>query len=163
VPSVSQAKNVMYRTLSAIVAPSVTASEVNALWNHFGASCAYCGVGIERSSRTGHIDHLEIGAGNGPRNRVLACAKCNGDEKREQAWRPFLAAKCADERARHQRVTLIEEWVAKHPAVEHALTAEAELVLREAEGIVEAFHAACTKLRGAVKKSRRSGTSTNES
>lgn len=152
-PTVSQAKNIMRRALSEIVDPGLTRALETAMWNHFGATCAYCDVYIDRASRKGHVDHLESGGGNGPRNRVLACAQCNGDEKREQEWRTFLEEKCPDHIERQRRTERIETWVAKHPARDLALHPAVRDALQDAERIVEEFHTACTKLRAAVKDS----------
>ncbi|NOY92973.1 MAG: HNH endonuclease [Deltaproteobacteria bacterium] len=141
----------MRRSISEIVDPGLTRLEKDLLWKHFGASCAFCGEGIERASRTGHVDHLESGGGNGPRNRVLACARCNGDEKREREWREFLSEKCMNAEVLAARRALIETWVARHSARNRTMSAETEDALRDAERLVDDFHAACTRLRRAVK------------
>lgn len=152
-PTVSQAKNIMRRALSEIVDPGLSPALEDALWRHFGASCAYCGVRIDRDSRTGHLDHLKSGGGNGPQNRVLTCARCNGDEKREQAWRAFLQTKCPDDVERRRRIERIEAWVAGHPTRDSELPPAVRAALQDAERIVEEFHAACTRLRDVVRKS----------
>lgn len=152
-PTVSQAKNIMRRPLSEIVDPCLTPALEDALWRHFDASCAYCAVHIDRASRTGHLDHLESGGGNGAMNRVLACARCNGDEKREQPWRAFLQDKCPDDVERRRRIERIEAWVAQHPARDPAMHPAVKAALLDAERIIDEFHAACTRLREAVKKS----------
>ncbi|OQX69586.1 MAG: hypothetical protein B6A08_04510 [Sorangiineae bacterium NIC37A_2] len=152
-PTVSQAKNIMRRTLSEIVDPCLTPALEDALWRHFDASCAYCAVHIDRASRTGHLDHLESGGGNGPMNRVLACARCNGDEKRDQPWRAFLQEKCPDDVERRRRIERIEAWVTQHPAHDPAMDPAVKAALLDAEHIIDEFHAACTRLREAVKKS----------
>jgi len=108
-PSVSQAKNIMRRTLSEIVDPGPTPSEKNELWEHFQPCCAFCGVSIARESRAGHVAHLNSNGENGTGNRVLACARCNGDEKRERPWQEFLAEKSADDGVLAERRTRIEE------------------------------------------------------
>ncbi len=69
-PSISQAKNIMRRAISEIVDPGLSASEKNALWEHFRSCCAFCGASIARESRTGHVDHLNSDGGNAPSNRV---------------------------------------------------------------------------------------------
>jgi len=150
-PSVSQAKNIMRRTLSEIVDPGPTASEKNELWEHFQSCCAFCGVSIARESRTGHIDHLDSDGGNGPGNRVLACARCNGDEKRERPWQKFLVEKSEDDGVLAERRTRIEEWVAQHARRTTETSPGAAAAYREAEQIIDEFHAACTKLRDAVR------------
>ena len=150
-PSVSQAKNIMRRTISEIVDPGLTRGEKDELWSHFESSCAFCGEHIERAGRTGHIDHLESSGGNGPRNRVLACARCNGDEKRERDWREFLGEKCDDPVVLEHRRALIQTWVDTHPERHRAESPAVEEALRDAEQLVEDFHAACTRLREALK------------
>jgi hypothetical protein len=150
-PSVSQAKNIMRRAISEIVDSGLTQSEKDRLWLHFDAKCAFCAEPIERFSRTGHVDHLETDGGNGPRNRVLACARCNGDEKRDRDWREFLKEKSDGTEALAQRRSVIDSWVAAHPQRPPLNSTELEEALQDAERIVEAFHSACHRLREAVK------------
>jgi len=150
-PSVSQAKNIMRRAISEIVDPGLTTSEKEALWEHFRSCCAFCEASIERASRTGHIDHLNSDGGNGPSNRVLACARCNGDEKRERSWQEFLVEKSADAGVLAERRARIEEWVAQHTRQVAETSPAVAAAYREAEQIIDEFHAACTKLRDAVK------------
>ena len=72
----SYAKNTIRRTLRAIVDPEPSKKMVNDIWAHFQSQCAHCGVLIERSSRTGQIDHLvsqSDGGSNHLSNRVLSC------------------------------------------------------------------------------------------
>lgn len=154
-PSISQAKNIMRRTLSQIIDRDLTRAERQDLWHHFSSSCAFCDTRIERASRNGHIDHLESDGGNGPRNRVLACATCNGDEKREQDWHSFLNQKCPDNATRERRQLRIESWTAKHPARGSELAPDVEAALRDAQLVVEQFHTACSRLRQAVTTARR--------
>jgi len=134
----------MRRTISEIVDPGLTRGEKDELWSHFESSCASCGEHIERASRTGS-------GGNGPRNRVLACARCNGDEKRERDWREFLEEKCDDPAVLEHRRALIQTWVDTHPERHRAESPAVEEALRDAEQLVEDFHAACTRLREALK------------
>ena len=141
----------MRRTISEILDPGPSASEQNQLWTHFQSSCAFCGVHIERSSRTGHLDHLDGGGGNGPKNRVLACARCNGDEKRDRDWQEFLHEKNPDESAEEERRERIESWIATHPSRPNERSPSVQEALDEAERLVEEFHAACTRLRDAVR------------
>jgi hypothetical protein len=150
-PSVSQAKNIMRRTLSEIVDSGLTRSQKDELWLHFDGKCAFCAEPIDRSSRTGHVDHLETDGGNGPRNRVLACARCNGDEKRDRDWREFLDEKSESVEVLAQRRSIIDSWVSAHPQREHPNSTELDEALQEAERLVEAFHSACNRLREAVK------------
>ena len=84
-------------------------------------------------------------------NRVLACARCNGDEKRERDWREFLGEKCDDPAVLEHRRALIQTWVNTHPERHRAESPAVEEALRDAEQLVEDFHAACTRLREALK------------
>ncbi len=86
--------------------------------------------------------------------RVTACARCNGDEKRERPWQEFLVEKSGNDRVLADRRTRIEEWVAQH-ALRAAETSPAvAAAYREAELLIDEFHAACTKLRDALKSGR---------
>ena len=110
----SIAKNVLRRALWAVADPMPTANEVEALWEHFGHACAYCGKDISRGSRTGHLDHvvpLSAGGTNSIRNHVLACAACNGDLKREAEWLPFLQRMAPDPADFDARRTRITSWL----------------------------------------------------
>ena len=112
----SMAKNKIRRSLLAILDPLPSKNEADELWSYFGNSCAYCGVHIDRSSRTGHIDHVVSSARGGSNciyNHVLACARCNGDEKREEDWLSFLQRKATDSKLAQARITRIQEWIAK--------------------------------------------------
>ncbi len=151
-PSVSQAKYIMRRTLSEIVDPGPTAWEKDELWEHFRSCCAFCGVSIARESRTGHVDHLDSDGGNGPDNRVLACARCNGDEKRERSWQEFLVEKSADDAVLAERRARIEKWVGQYARRAAETSPAVAGAYHEAEQIIDEFHAACTRLRDALKQ-----------
>lgn len=144
----SMAKNKIRRSLSAIIDPHPTAAEVNELWSYFASSCAYCGVGIDRASRTGHMDHVDssaLGGSNRVHNHVLACAKCNGDEKREEHWISFLTRK-AGSNAEERRMR-IEAWAArgsKAPGIDPAVRAQAEAIIERTLG---SFDDAVSQLR----------------
>lgn len=117
----SMAKNKIRRSLLAILDPYPSKAEVDGLWQYFNDRCAYCGVGVERQSRTGHIDHViasTIGGGNGTHNCVLSCARCNGDEKRDEDWRAFLYRKSETEKVAAMRAARIESWISLAPAAE---------------------------------------------
>jgi hypothetical protein len=97
--SPSQARNSIKKCLKTILDPKPTATEINQLWDYFDSSCAYCGIHIDRVSRTGHKDHLVAqseGGLNGLSNLILSCSICNGDEKLESDWQQFLKMKCTD-------------------------------------------------------------------
>jgi hypothetical protein len=92
--TIPQAKNRMRRTVAEIVDPGPT--NIDPLWEHFEARCAYCGRDLSRSGREGHRDHALPSGGNHLGNLILACGRCNGDEKREQGWREFLVSCLVD-------------------------------------------------------------------
>ena len=115
----SMAKNKIKRSLGAICDPHPSKKEENALWDYFDSQCAYCGVSIERASRTGHLDHLvpiSEGGTNSIYNHALSCAKCNGDEKREEKWVYFLKTKSSSADVYEIRKSKIDLWLQHAPA-----------------------------------------------
>lgn len=109
----STAKNHMRRTLTALLDPHPKPEHVSALWEHFGGFCAYCGRKLNRGKREGHRDHLVSHAEGGANtiyNSVLACAMCNGNEKRETDWKAFLRTKASSPELREQRKAAIDAW-----------------------------------------------------
>lgn len=117
----SMAKNKIKRSLWAIYDPHPKKSEIDSLWEYFESKCVYCGIAIDRKSRTGHVDHVipsSIGGSNNIHNHVLACARCNGDEKREENWVCFLKRKLGDGDAFEKQLNNIEEWISKAPRVD---------------------------------------------
>lgn len=110
----SMAKNKIKRSLAAICDPHPSKKEENALWDYFNFECAYCGVSIQRASRTGHLDHLvptAEGGTNSIYNHALSCAKCNGDEKREEEWDSFLKSKSTSRDLYELRKERISVWL----------------------------------------------------
>ena len=133
----SMAKNKIRRSLLAIIDPHPTDAEVDALWAYFQSCCAYCGVAIPRTSRTGHTDHVVSGALGGTNsiyNHVLSCARCNGDEKREEHWETFLAKKVSDPALAAQRHSAISAWLARATAssISPAVRARVDVIISEA-------------------------------
>ena len=133
----SMAKNKIRRSLVAILDPHPSAKETDELWLYFGSSCAYCGVLIERTSRTGHLDHLvssALGGSNDIHNHVLSCARCNGDEKREEEWQSYLLRKASDPETSNARRGHILAWLAKaRPrALEADIASRAEAIIQTA-------------------------------
>jgi hypothetical protein len=55
----SIAKNKIKRSLGAICDPHPSKKEEKILWEYFHYQCAYCGIEIERESRTGHLQKAE--------------------------------------------------------------------------------------------------------
>lgn len=114
----SMAKNKIKRSLGAIYDSHPSKKEVNTLWEYFDYQCAYCGTLIDRDSRTGHIDHLvptAEGGTNSIYNHALSCARCNGDEKREEAWEPFLKSKSYSFEEYKQKKNKISQWLQRAP------------------------------------------------
>lgn len=153
----SMAKNKMRRCFAAILDPHPSNAEVEELWSYFESKCAYCGTHIERKSRTGHLDHVlatSEGGTNSIHNHVLACARCNGDEKREESWVTFLLRKADTPSEASERKVKIELWLSyKSAAVDLSLEAKqaANEVIATA---IESFDRAIERLR----EIRRRGT-----
>ncbi|GFD74088.1 HNH endonuclease [Alteromonas marina] len=148
----SMAKNKIKRCLWAIYDQHPKKSEVDSLWTYFESKCAYCGVEIERSSRTGHVDHLipsAEGGSNSIHNHVLACARCNGDEKREEDWLTFLSKKSGKSSIFEQRRSNIEEWLSLMPpnGTNTALKSEVEKVVDKA---LKDFDSAVAQVRSLI-------------
>jgi len=61
----SMVKNKMRRCFQAVIEPHPSKSDIDSLWEYFDSSCAYCGVKIDRGSRTGHVDHVVSSAAGG--------------------------------------------------------------------------------------------------
>lgn len=144
----STAKNHMRRSLMALLDPHPKPKDIDALWKHFGSRCAYCGKSLDRSRREGHRDHLISHASGGTNtiyNSVLACAACNGNEKRETDWKEFLTLKVRSPELRRKRRALIEAWRRKGQRV----VALAPATRGEAEKLIE------TALASFDKASRR--------
>ena len=92
--TVAQARNLMRRSILEIVDPGP--ASIDTLWDFFESRCAYCDIQLVRGERDAHTDHAERNRGNHLGNLVLACGKCNGDEKRDEHWQPFLRRKAPD-------------------------------------------------------------------
>ena len=113
------AKNIIKRSLLAVIDPYPSKAEIDLLWKYFQSSCAYCGVEIPRESRTGHMDHVvssALGGSNSIYNHVLSCSRCNGDEKREESWQSFLTRKATSQSLLTERHNRISQWLAQLPA-----------------------------------------------
>ena len=144
----SMAKNKIRRSLASILDPHPSTAQISELWSYFKASCAYCGQAIERASRTGHLDHVESSASGGSNsihNHVLACAKCNGDEKRDEHWGSFLERKAGVEAPNRRK--RVEAWLARaglESVIEPAKRAEADAIIEQA---VKSFNEAVNNMR----------------
>jgi hypothetical protein len=111
----SQARNAVKRCLKEIIDPNPTEKEIEELWTYFGNQCCFCGEQIEIEDRKGHLDHLipdSQGGKNFIKNRVLACYKCNGDEKLESKWEDFLGKTCGNNtKVFEERKNRIGNWI----------------------------------------------------
>ncbi len=143
--SPSIAKNAMTRAMRAIIDPLPSAKEIDQLWDYFDGQCAYCGCTIDRASRTGHLDHVIAAAEGGSNsifNFILACAKCNGDLKRETPWQEFLQILVTDPTEQEKRQTHIQDWIKRAPNI--SISPEAEAIIH---GALESFDRSVTSLR----------------
>ena len=146
----AQARNIMRRAIEEIVDPGPTS--IDPLWEWFESLCAYCGVALVRGDRDAHTDHAERGGGNHIGNLVLACGRCNGDEKRDTDWRTFLEPKAPDQATFALRERRILDWKAAHPKPVRDYSLEVTELRQRAESLVEEFRLACTALQDAVKR-----------
>ncbi len=150
--SLSQAKNLMRRALRDLVDPPASESEQERLRIHFHDKCAYCGAPARH--RQGHIDHAEPGEGNSAGNLLLACAACNGDEKREMGWEEFLKVKCSVDTEKFDACRArILDWMHQHPRVPKQISPEIVEAMVLAEDAIRVFEEAYNRLRSAVKSS----------
>ena len=148
--TVAQARNLMRRAIQEIVDPGP--SSVDSLWDYFESRCAYCDVVLVRGERDAHTDHAERDGGNHIGNLVLACGRCNGDEKRDEPWREFLRRKAPDAEALQQREERILAWFVLHPRPAQAHGPEVDHLLHRCEELVDEFGAACNELKAALRR-----------
>jgi len=146
--TLSQAKNLMRRALADAVDRPPNASEQERLRDYFQHRCAYCGA--TAGPREGHIDHAEPGQGNSLGNLLLACATCNGDEKREMQWEQFLRHKCAADDVFEARREHIRAWRQQNPWSPRAPGPAVAEALARAEEAIRTFEDAYNRLRQAV-------------
>lgn len=148
------AKNTMRRALRAIVDPEPSEREISSLWDYYKSSCAYCGRGLKKEGREGHIDHLiSITAKNGTNdisNRVLSCSICNGDEKGELPWDQFLQLKVKDPPLLESRKKRIEDWISKM-SPQNKNVIDHVMLDKITNGAIEAFDNATELLRQSRK------------
>lgn len=146
----AQARNLMRRAIQEIVDPGP--ASVDPLGDYFESRCAYCDVLLVRGERDAHTDHAEPDGGNHLGNLVLACGRCNGDEKRDERWLDFLRRKAPDAVALRQREERILAWFVEHQRPTETHGPEVEQLLRCCEALVDEFGAACNELKAALRR-----------
>ncbi len=95
------------------------------------------------------MDHLisaAAGGSNGVANRVLSCASCNGDEKRDMPWEEYLRRKVADDVIFDERRELIRRWT-ELPSPASVREFDPELLERATKLAIKAFDDAVILLR----------------
>ena len=118
-PTPGDVKNIIRRSLREIIDPSPSRKDEKQIWDYFNSECAYCGKKLREGYKEAHIDHLlstSCGGANYLCNRVLSCATCNEEEKREKPWEEFLAQKCTSKQIESVRKAKIVAWQNMHKA-----------------------------------------------
>ena len=145
------AKNLMKRSLNAVIDPTPKKVDIDRLWLFFDSSCAYCKVKLIRSERLGHLDHIvphSAGGTNDIHNHVLSCSRCNGDEKREEHWESFLARKAPSAKIYAERANWIREWMSQAPEGQLTLSLQERQSVDAVIGrALQNFDAAVVELR----------------
>ena len=153
----SLAKNMMRRSLRAVVDPHPSDKEIETAWMFFDGLCVYCGKPIALRSKDMHLDHLEsetTGGSNHISNRVPSCATCNEKEKRELPWLEFLERKSPTPEVREGRHQKILTWVGRFPPEAHWLDDSLRQQIGEEIGqVVAAYDLALERLRS-MRRSR---------
>jgi hypothetical protein len=147
----SFAKNMIRRSLRAILDKHPSDTEIRGLWRHFNDRCAYCNDLIPRGSTQARLDHLVSGGTNHISNRVPACAPCNDEEKREVHWEPFLRGKAPAEEF-EARKTRVLDWIASSSAGGRATTDPSVAAEDEIESVIAAYDAVLAKIRASRPK-----------
>lgn len=146
-----KAKNMMRRARRGVVDPEPSDSQIDALWKYFGSSCAYCGQKLNRSKGEGQLDHLESVASAGSNhisNRVLACGRCNAEDKRDAQWDDFLRSICERPTTYRSRRLRITQWTSQHIAHRVDPSENARQALKEeVQRVSDCFDEAVERLR----------------
>ena len=96
------------------------------------------------------VDHLMSGGTNHISNRVLSCAACNGDEKRDEDRLVFLRKKTPDQELFERRRKRIEScYEATKSQEQSKIDAH---VQREIDHAISAFDSAVANLRQLRKR-----------
>lgn len=115
--TIPQSKNAIRRALRELIDPEPDKATKERLMNWFENRCIYCDVSVEGEKR--RFDHAVSeynGGRNHASNRVLACSKCNDNEKMQKDWREFLKSKCTDAIVLAEKTKKIEGWMNSNPA-----------------------------------------------
>lgn len=153
----SQVKNNVKTGLIEVVDP-FTDKQKDMVWDYFDSHCCFCGIKLVRKERKGHMDHLvskNDGGLNHISNRVLACDKCNGDDKREKTWNDFLKEVSKDEY--DKRFKAINDWQGQNKLTKEeyekisSLRAKAEEIAEVLQDNVEEAFERIREIRDAHK------------
>lgn len=160
--SPSLAKNMMRRSLRAVVDPHPRDEEIAEAWQFFDGLCVYCGKAIALGSKDMHLDHIDsetVGGANHISNRAPACANCNEKEKRELPWLEFLERKASSPEelvTRHQKILA---WIGRFSPEARRLDDELRREVGEEIGhAIAAYDVALERLRS--RRRLRAGFST---
>jgi hypothetical protein len=130
--------------------------------DYFDSKCAYCGASLSRPDRDAHIDHATPGGGNQLGNLVLACSRCNGDDKRDESWREFLRQKAPDGETYAERERQIACWTDLHPLTPLPDSPAIAQSRTELDVLIDEFAARCQELRQLVAVANRGQASSSE-
>lgn len=146
--SPSFAKNIIRRSLTAVLDPHPTKSQLAQLVHHFGDACAYCGNRIHAYPKDAQLDHIDPNGPNNISNRLYACEDCNEKEKRDANWREFLRSKSKADAEFDTRAQLIQQWLDMHAGVYVELhdTTRTELET-QIDAVVAAFDKSLATIR----------------
>lgn len=160
--SPSYAKNIIRRSLTAVLDPHPTKSQIAALTEHFGDTCAYCGKRIHVYPKDAQLDHIDASGPNNISNRVYACEDCNEKEKRDENWRVFLRSKSESDDEYSRRARLIERWLDIHHDVYTSMDAETKTrLIAEIEAVIVSFDRSIANIRSMRPKSQRNQSKMN--
>lgn len=155
--SPSQAISHIKAGLKAIVDPHPSADELAQMWKFFRDDdgpyqCAFCDGAIVPGTSGAHRDHLlsrKHGGLNHISNRVPACYRCNGNDKREMDWRDFLRSRPGTEEDFRRREARIMAWLERWSAATRPSEELLRLSERKAYRVIQEFQRAVRELRQA--------------
>ena len=137
------------RVFWAALEKDISKIERSAMAQFFDSTCAYCGDALKPRWHADHIVSIDQGGFNHVSNRVPACARCNGNEKRERNWEEFLRHKCGtDQQLFNKRQQRILDWQATQAFVAEPVSAAAREAWRtEVKAIAIVFDDAWQRLK----------------